>query len=1716
VPHLDVVLPFSCLGIAPTSFQTLISRCRFLVLAFFSASLLLLVAQGQSLPPPTSSAFTGEQPYQSYHGGDIDSINLSNGRLALNFPLLSYPQRGSLHLSFNLMYNNEPQHYWAQVEPKLPVLYFWGGGPLVSTLPLENGDVFVGWAEQLGVVLQTISKTVGTNTYQYPLFNIITADGTEHVLGNLGSDSNCVQNGFDSLNQTGPWESLDATGWSLNGGAVNYCTGSYPTTVTDPAGVRHLLGEDLLPSIGDEDPNGNEITLASSTMTDSVGRQITLPPNINSASNTSTGNCPVVGGVSAAHAVSWSVPAYNGQNATYTFCYASIAYTYPSIAGPGGSTPGGGGTATKLQSIVLPDGQSWQFQYNDVVAGLTQITLPTGGTISYTYTTENPTSCSIQPSLSGRWVASRTVNANDGTGAHTWTYTYNLSSSSAVVTDPLGNDVVHTFGYNVGCVAYETQTQYYQGSHTSGTLLKTVNTSYSGSVESSNTAPYLGINVVPVSVSTVWPNGQTSTVTKSYDSGFNFVNYEGNVTANGIYGKVVTETESDYGNGGAGPILRTTNTNWQALSGTNAAFYLANNLLSLPYSVQVENRSGTQQAYTYYGYDESSLQSSGITEQHVAGESYPGNQTSVHRWLNGTTVSQTPCSVSVSNGYLVSNNIYYDTGEVQQSTDPCSYPTSYLYSPTYYGAFLTTVTNALTQSTTYSYDFDTGAVTSITDPNSQTTTKAYDILTRLTKVNYPDGGSTSYCYTDLGGSTCTQASAPFVVVVTTAITASPVNETLTAVFDGLGRTSQTQLNSDPSGVAYTLTTYDGNGRKYQVYNPTRCAAITANCGESTWGYTTTNYDPLNRIKSVIEQDGSTISTNYSAFPCTIVTDEAGNARESCVDGLGRMTSVIEDPGSSPHLNYQTTYTYDALSDLTNVVQNGSDSAYARTRSFVYDSLSRLTSATNFESGKITYAYDADSNVISKIAPSPNQPSTGTATVATTYTYDALNRLTGKGYSDSYTQNPATPAATYGYDGANLSCPTPTGLSGSWAHNGIGRRTAMCYGAGNESWAYDPMGRISGESDRVIGLVPPYAADVYDFDGVQTIEVNISYSYYLNGDLAEYLYPSGIKTYEFSTIDNAAGEVVQAFDIYDSNVKKATFTPDGQLASEIVGSSVTYNGTTLSNTYNSRLQPVLRSATSASSAEILNLTYSFNWGNGDNGNVIQIANGKDSNRTQNFTYDHLNRIQQAYTNGSNWGETYGPVATSPGVAPSTPGIDAWGNLTNRSGVTGKTSYEPLNCAPANTANQLNACYTYDAAGNLIQSGTSTYTYDAENRLIATGGDSYIYDGDGQRIEKCTAGTTPGTCAVGATGTFYWKQADKTTLAESDLGGNWTAAYGLIRGQIASRVDLPSDVVHYYFQDHLRSTSIVTDCCGNILNESDYYPYGGEIVISDSDSNHYKFTGKERDSESGLDNFDFRYYASTMGRFMKPDDPLVFWDQSNPQSLNLYEYALNNPTSNTDDDGHSVTICDTNGHCNTVDDDAYAADQQADKNNIAPSLSNLANSSTGTGAITNSSGDVVGTVQWTPDNPGIQTLGLAGQMAAPGVNFAAQGLRMFGYAFAAPVMVAAECLAGAPSCTKGNVAMAMLPEVGALREGTLLLKEGAAFGKGAEILQKAGGLEQAAKDFESLQGTESVYGSARVKTLSDGSKAVLYQSTGGSGATTIAIQNAAGRTVTKIRY
>jgi hypothetical protein len=380
--RFDKVVPV--LIVIPTAFVSCIIRHR----GRFSSGLLLLFfvlfvlsvprLDAQTLPAPTASDMTGTQSYQSYHGGDIDSISLSTGTLTVNLPFLSYPQRGKLHLGFNLMYNNQPQHLTCVLN-NLSCKWYWqynlNAGPSGThsgVLPLENGDVFVGWAQQVAVNATTVTQTYenGLVTDNWLNFYLLTADGAEHPLGVEGSVSSCGTSNYYYFTNTGPWETLDATSWRVLGswspGAFGNCppTATSPTAAIDADGVTHSLLAHGLPDldVGSTDPNGNQIALASSTITDTLGRQMPLPPNINSTSRTSTSSCPTVGGLAATYAVPWTPPAYNGGSGQYTFCYAVITMNLPPTATSGPVVPF---SSTKLQSIVLPNGQSWQFQYQD-------------------------------------------------------------------------------------------------------------------------------------------------------------------------------------------------------------------------------------------------------------------------------------------------------------------------------------------------------------------------------------------------------------------------------------------------------------------------------------------------------------------------------------------------------------------------------------------------------------------------------------------------------------------------------------------------------------------------------------------------------------------------------------------------------------------------------------------------------------------------------------------------------------------------------------------------------------------------------------------------------------------------------------------------------------------------------------------------------------------------------------------------------------------------------------------------------------------------------------------------------------------------------------------------------------------------------------------------------------------------------------------------------
>jgi RHS repeat-associated protein len=121
------------------------------------------------------------------------------------------------------------------------------------------------------------------------------------------------------------------------------------------------------------------------------------------------------------------------------------------------------------------------------------------------------------------------------------------------------------------------------------------------------------------------------------------------------------------------------------------------------------------------------------------------------------------------------------------------------------------------------------------------------------------------------------------------------------------------------------------------------------------------------------------------------------------------------------------------------------------------------------------------------------------------------------------------------------------------------------------------------------------------------------------------------------------------------------------------------------------------------------------------------------------------------------------------------------------------------------------------------------------------------------------------------------------------------------------------VFYYFSDHLKTASVITDSAGVIKAESDYYPWGGELQFVNNDSNDYKFTGKKRDLETGLDYFGARYYSNGLGRWVSADwsttpVPVPYAVLGDPQSLNLYTYVRNTPTTTMDPDGHCIPVCD----------------------------------------------------------------------------------------------------------------------------------------------------------------------------------------------------------------
>jgi RHS repeat-associated protein len=220
------------------------------------------------------------------------------------------------------------------------------------------------------------------------------------------------------------------------------------------------------------------------------------------------------------------------------------------------------------------------------------------------------------------------------------------------------------------------------------------------------------------------------------------------------------------------------------------------------------------------------------------------------------------------------------------------------------------------------------------------------------------------------------------------------------------------------------------------------------------------------------------------------------------------------------------------------------------------------------------------------------------------------------------------------------------------------------------------------------------------------------------------------------------------------------------------------------------------------------------------------------------------------------------------------------------------------------------YTYDANGNLAQAGGWNYVWDYLNRMLASGYNNstttYAYDPSDARVLQTSTTST----------TFY---PNKFYSFSSTLAGGTTYAtstnYIWNGDTLLATVDQPmingtatgTPITRYIHPDHLGSTNVVTDASGTVAQLLDYYPYGATRISSNTYPTNEKrqYIGQLYDQGTGLNYLQARYYDSARGQFVN-EDP-VFWgdpkDQNlqNPQSLNSYSYASDNPISNKDPSG-----------------------------------------------------------------------------------------------------------------------------------------------------------------------------------------------------------------------
>ncbi|HEV7920538.1 MAG TPA: RHS repeat-associated core domain-containing protein [Thermoanaerobaculia bacterium] len=294
-----------------------------------------------------------------------------------------------------------------------------------------------------------------------------------------------------------------------------------------------------------------------------------------------------------------------------------------------------------------------------------------------------------------------------------------------------------------------------------------------------------------------------------------------------------------------------------------------------------------------------------------------------------------------------------------------------------------------------------------------------------------------------------------------------------------------------------------------------------------------------------------------------------------------------------------------------------------------------------------------------------------------------------------------------------------------------------------------------------------------------------------------------------------------------------------------------------------------------------------------GNITSIG-------SEAFVYDKLGRLKSATMRG--------PDLTT--LQTQTFTYDEYGNLTSTAKLGQSVSL------PVNTATNRLTTLGYDAAGNVVTSGTQHYDYDAVGMLdtIRIGSELqprmvYAYTADDERLFAFDV----------SAGTTHWtlRGLDHKVLRDFKQVGNvWSVDRDYVyRDSLLLAALKPGGAVEHYTLDHLGTPRLITDGAGRRIGYHVYWPFGEEWSPGNpQEGSPLKFTGHERDADptggsAPLDSMHARFYGVGWGRFMAVDP---VWNLeaavSQPQQWNRYSYALGNPLSLVDPSGEVVALAD----------------------------------------------------------------------------------------------------------------------------------------------------------------------------------------------------------------